>query len=141
MLGRLATPPETQGEFLPAIPKPADLASDRLVRYFRDPFNPPEIHNELGALSACKSVSAITALALPPFACCCFPPVRFSPLPANCFWMGKSSQIIGLRLHTPGTVSDMWVYTLLRRDPGKTLSLMPSKARFEPAQVQSLKEV
>jgi hypothetical protein len=58
---------------LPAIPKPADLASDRLVHHFRDLFNPPAAQNEWGYLQATKSVSGITAIGFPPFACCGVP--------------------------------------------------------------------
>ena len=57
-------------ELLPAVPEPADLASDTLVHHFRDYFNPPQVQNEFGSLATQKSVSAITSIALPPFACC-----------------------------------------------------------------------
>lgn len=65
--------------FLPEIPKPADLASDRLVHHFHDYFNPPQGQNELGSFVVHKSVSAITAIAFPPFACCGIPEMAFSP--------------------------------------------------------------
>ena len=68
-----------KGELLPAIPKPADLASDRLVHHFRDPFNPPAAQNEWGYLQATKSVSGITAISFPPFTCCAIPKPPFSP--------------------------------------------------------------
>jgi len=68
-----------QGELLPAIPKPADLASDRLVHHFRDLFNPPAAQNEAGYLQATKSVSGITAINYPPFGCCGVPEGPFSP--------------------------------------------------------------
>ncbi len=66
-------------EQLPAIPRPADLAGDRLVHHFRDYFNPPQAQNELGFLQATKSVSAITDITLPPFSCGGQPSIRFSP--------------------------------------------------------------
>jgi len=66
-------------ELLPAIPTPADLASDRLVHHFRDYFNPPELQNELGFLATVKSVSAVTAITFPPFSCCSSPRIPFSP--------------------------------------------------------------
>ena len=68
-----------KGELLPAIPKPADLASDRLVHHFRDLFNPPAAQNESGYLQATKSVSGITAISFPPFTCCGVPEPPFSP--------------------------------------------------------------
>ncbi len=64
---------------LPAIPTPADLASDRLVHHYRDYFNPPELQNELGFLATAKSVSAFTAVTFPPFSCCSSPRIPFSP--------------------------------------------------------------
>lgn len=72
-------PSAARKEPLPAIPKPADLASDQLVHHFRDYFNPPQAQNELGSLASHKSVSAITAIAFPPFACCGVPQIAFSP--------------------------------------------------------------
>ena len=64
---------------LPEIPTSADLASDRLVHHFHDYFNPPQGQNELGSFSVHKSVSGITAIAFPPFACCGVPEMAFSP--------------------------------------------------------------
>jgi hypothetical protein len=72
-------PAAAKGELLPAIPKPADLASDRLVHHFRDLFSPPAAQNEAGYLQATKSVSGITAISYPPFGCCGVPEVPFSP--------------------------------------------------------------
>jgi hypothetical protein len=64
---------------LPAVPKPADLASDRLVHHLHDYFNPPQGMNEFGSFTVHKSISAITAIAFPPFACCGIPEMPFSP--------------------------------------------------------------
>jgi hypothetical protein len=69
----------TKGEWLPTIPKPADLASDRLVHHFRDLFSPPGAQNESGYLQATKSISGITAISFPPFICCGIPETPFSP--------------------------------------------------------------
>ena len=70
---------EPNGELLPLIPKPADLASSRLVHHFRDLFSPPAAQNEAGYLQATKSVSGITALSFPPLMCCGVPAAPFSP--------------------------------------------------------------
>ena len=77
----LDSPPQRAVEpaLLPEIPTPADLASDRLVHHFHDYFNPPQGQNELGSFAAHKSVSGITAIAFPPFACCGIPEMAFSP--------------------------------------------------------------
>ncbi len=76
---RPAAQPAPGGAPLPAIPTPADLASDKLVHHFRDLFNPPLANNEWGCLQAAKSVSGITAIAFPPFICCGVPEMPFSP--------------------------------------------------------------
>jgi hypothetical protein len=72
-------PSALKGDPLPGIPRPADLASARLVHHFRDYFNPPAAHNEWGYLQAAKSVAGITAILFPPFACCGVPAIRSSP--------------------------------------------------------------
>ena len=72
-----ASPP--QGEPLPSVPKPADLASDRLVHHYRDLFTPPAAQNEWGYVHAWKSISAITSITIPPFSCCGIPRIDFTP--------------------------------------------------------------
>jgi hypothetical protein len=64
---------------LPAIPSVNDLAGDRLVHAWRDLYNSPTAQNEYGYVQATKSVSGITALSLPPFACCGVPDTAWSP--------------------------------------------------------------
>jgi hypothetical protein len=64
---------------LPSIPTVHDLAADRLVHTWRDLYNLPTTQNELGYVQAAKSVSGITALSLPPFACCGIPEMMWSP--------------------------------------------------------------
>jgi hypothetical protein len=79
----LASVPAPRGvdkkALLPAVPSLQDLASDRMVHRFRDPFNPPEANNEWGRVKAVKSVSGITSVAFPPFACCGVPEMPFTP--------------------------------------------------------------
>jgi hypothetical protein len=64
---------------LPAVPTVTDLAGDRLVHKFRDLYCSPTAQNELGYVQATKSVSGVTALSLPPFACCGVPDTPWSP--------------------------------------------------------------
>jgi hypothetical protein len=54
------------------------LAADRLTYRFRDLFNCPATMNELGYAQVGKSVSAITAISFPPYACCGVPEVAWS---------------------------------------------------------------
>lgn len=64
---------------LPSIPRVGDLAGDRLVHKFRDLYCPPATQNEYGYVQASKSVSGITALSVPPLACCGVPEMAWSP--------------------------------------------------------------
>jgi len=60
-------------------PSLADLASDRLTYRLRDLFNCPVAMNEFGYAQVGKSVSAITAISFPPYACCGVPDTPWSP--------------------------------------------------------------
>src|SRR5437763_9489437 len=64
---------------LPRIPTVTDLAGDRLVHAWRDLYNSPATQNEYGYVQATKSVSGLTALSLPPYACCGVPDTPWSP--------------------------------------------------------------
>ena len=55
------------------------LAADRLTYRYRDLFNCPAAMNEVGYAQVSKSVSAITAIAFPPYACCGVPDTAWSP--------------------------------------------------------------
>ncbi|HTR25369.1 MAG TPA: twin-arginine translocation signal domain-containing protein [Terriglobales bacterium] len=60
-------------------PSLSDLASDRLTYRLRDLFNCPVAMNEWGYAQVGKSVSAITAVSFPPYACCGVPDTAWSP--------------------------------------------------------------
>src|SRR6516164_7394852 len=66
--GKLACPPAL-----------ADMASDRLEYQFRKLFNAPTAMNEFGYAQVGKSVSSITAVSFPPYACCGPPQMEWSP--------------------------------------------------------------
>jgi len=66
---------------LPPIPTVGDLAAARLSHKLRDLYCSPTAQNELGYVQAAKSVSGITSLSLPPFACCGVPEMPWSPGP------------------------------------------------------------
>lgn len=105
----LTVPPvAAQGELLPPIPKPADLASDRLVHHFRDLFNPPAAQNEWGYLQATKSVSGITAISFPPFSCCGVPEIPFSPGSLITCELFLNGQILTAYAPPAGEVAYTW---------------------------------
>ncbi len=64
---------------LPRIPSLADLASVPMAHIYTDLFNLPIAMNDWGYAQAAKSVSAISAIAFPPYACCGIPDVPWSP--------------------------------------------------------------
>ncbi|HEX3105123.1 MAG TPA: hypothetical protein VHQ22_11790 [Terriglobales bacterium] len=77
---------------LPQIPTVNDLAGDLLTHTWRDLYNSPATQNEYGYVQATKSVSGLTALSLPPFACCGVPDMPWSPgflLTCELFLNGK----------------------------------------------------
>ena len=75
---RLAAQAATKRK-LASPPALADLASDRLTYQFRDLFNCPATMNEFGYTQVTKSVSAMTAMAFPPYGCCGVPETAWSP--------------------------------------------------------------
>lgn len=60
-------------------PRLADMASDPLLYEFRDLFNSPTAMNEFGYAQVGKSVSSITSVSFPPYACCAPPATEWSP--------------------------------------------------------------
>ena len=70
---------QSAARHLSAVPNVSDLAGSRLIHAWRDLYNSPATQNEYGYVQAAKSVSGITALSLPPFACCGVPEMAWSP--------------------------------------------------------------
>jgi len=62
-------------DLLPAIPTSKDLTSHRLVYEYSEIFSPPPAQNEWGYCKATRSVSGITAILFPPYACCGAPSI------------------------------------------------------------------
>jgi hypothetical protein len=89
-------------------PALADMASDRLTRAFRDQFNCPVAMNELGYAQVGKSVSALTAISFPPYACCGMPETAWSPgflLTCELFLNGK---FLAIAAPPDGNVEYQW---------------------------------
>ena len=64
---------------LPGIPTHEDLGSNRITYNFRDLVCTPAAQNEWGYAKATKSVSGITGISFPPFACCGVAEIPWSP--------------------------------------------------------------
>ncbi|MEO6964371.1 MAG: hypothetical protein ABI076_00570 [Acidobacteriaceae bacterium] len=76
---RAATPFHSPPSPLRSIPALADLASAPMSHIYTDLFNLPIAMNDWGYVQAAKSVSAISAVAFPPYACCGVPDIAWSP--------------------------------------------------------------
>jgi hypothetical protein len=89
-------------------PQLKDLASDRLTYQFRDLFNCPAAMNEYGYAQVGKSVSSVTAISFPPYACCGPPETEWSPgylLTCELFLDGR---FVAIAAPPDGTVEYQW---------------------------------
>lgn len=69
----------SSGTRLPTMPSPSELASTDMEFSYTDLFQMPVYANEMGYGQASKSVSGVTGITFPPFACCGVPDVTWSP--------------------------------------------------------------
>src|SRR5580692_4227101 len=111
------------------------LAGDRLTYHFRDLFNCPAAMNELGYAQVGKSVSAITAISFPPYACCGMPETAWSPgylLTCELFLDGR---FLAIAAPPEGNVDYQWFpHCVVRSQTADRLRFttklfMPSKRR------------
>src|SRR5258708_14014261 len=127
---------------LSPIPNVNDLAGSRLVHAWRDLYNSPTTQNEYGYVQAAKSVSGITALSLPPFACCGILEMPWSPgflLTCELFLNGRL-----LLSYFPGgdTIAYQWFPHRFVRESTvdglkfTTETFMPSKRRAAAQSIQ-----
>ncbi|MGA8866424.1 MAG: hypothetical protein WB510_05620 [Candidatus Sulfotelmatobacter sp.] len=103
----LAAPPLAKGT-LTCPPTLADMASDRLTYRLCDLFNCPVAMNEFGYAQVGKSVSAITAISFPPYACCGVPETAWSPgflLTCEVFLNGR---FLALAAPPDGNINYQW---------------------------------
>ncbi|MGH9644381.1 MAG: twin-arginine translocation signal domain-containing protein, partial [Terriglobales bacterium] len=116
-------------------PSLADLASDRLTYRLRDLFNCPVAMNEMGYAQVAKSVSAITAISFPPYACCGVPETAWSPgflLTCEIFLNGRFLAIAAL---PDGNIEYQWFpHRVVRIQTAENLRFitrlfLPSKRR------------
>ena len=85
-----------------------EMASDRLTYRLRDLFNCPVAMNEWGYAQVAKSVSAITAISFPPYACCGVPETAWSPgflLTCEIFLNGR---FLAIAASPDGNVEYQW---------------------------------
>jgi hypothetical protein len=122
-------------------PTLAEMASDRLTYRLRDLFNCPLAMNEWGYAQVAKSVSAITAISFPPYACCGVPETAWSPgflLTCEIFLNGR---FLAIAAAPDGNVEYQWFpHCVVRTQTAENLQFstrmfLPSKRR---AVVQSI---
>jgi hypothetical protein len=115
------------GAPLSSAPTLAELGSIELGHRYTDLFNLPIAMNESGYAQAAKSVSGITAIAFPPFACCGIPDVTWSPgFISTCemYFDGKLLSTIGA---PDDTVHYRWLpHQVERRQSVRGLSIRTS---------------
>jgi hypothetical protein len=127
-------------------PNLSDLASDPLTFQFRDLFNAPAAMNEYGYAQVGKSVSAITAICFPPYACCGPPAMEWSPgylLTCELFIDGR---FIAIAAPPDGAVEYQWFpHCVVRNQTAQgfritTRMFLPSKQRavMQTIKVQNL---
>jgi hypothetical protein len=116
-------------------PTLADMASDRLTYRLRDLFNCPVAMNEFGYAQTGKSVSAITAISFPPYACCGVPDTAWSPgflLTCEVFLNGR---FLAIAASPDGNVEYQWFpHCVVRTQTAEHLRFatrlfLPSKRR------------
>src|SRR5580704_12434686 len=90
-------------------PTLADMAADRLTYRLRDLFNCPVAMNEWGYAQVAKSVSGITAISFPPYACCGVSETAWSPgflLTCEIFLNGR---FLAIAAPPDGNVEYQWL--------------------------------
>src|SRR5271169_4492427 len=116
-------------------PTLADMAADRLTYRLRDLFNCPVAMNEWGYAQVAKSVSGMTAISFPPYACCGVPDTAWSPgflLTCELFLNGR---FLAIAAPPDGNVEYQWFpHCVVRTQTAEDLRFstrmfLPSKHR------------
>jgi len=123
------------GKSLSSPPTLAEMASDRQTYRLRDLFNCPLAMNEWGYAQVAKSVSGMTAISFPPYACCGVPDTAWSPgflLTCELFLNGR---FLAIAAPPDGNVEYQWFpHCVVRTQTAEDLRFstrmfLPSKHR------------
>jgi hypothetical protein len=120
---------------LPPVPSLKELASDRITHRFRDLYSTPATQNEWGYVKAAKSVTGITAISFPPYACCGIPDTTWSPGYLTTCELYLNGQLLSVASPPPGDTSYIWYpHRLVREAQAEglwftTVTFMSSKQR------------
>ena len=130
--------PQLHAASKPALPSPptlSSLASDRISHLFRDLYSTPAAQNEWGYVKATKSVSGLTAISFPPYACCGLPDTPFSPgYLATCEIFLNGRMLMGYPPPATQVTYTWYPHRIIRETAAEGLELtthtfMPSKQR------------
>lgn len=120
---------------LPSIPSAQDWASVPMEFSFIDLFNMPVFANEWGYGQVSKSVSGVTGITFPPYACCGVPEVTWSPgLLTSCELL-VNGQLLSIAPSPEGRITYKWLPQRVDREQTvsglriRTRTFMPVKAR------------
>ena len=114
----------------PRIPELAHLASDRITHRFRDLYSTPATQNELGYVKAAKSITGITAISFPPFACCGVPEMAWSPGYLTTCELYLNDRLVAVSPESESTYT--WYPHRIVRE-GRTEGLLLTTQTFMPA--------
>lgn len=120
---------------LAPVPSLADLASDRITHRFRDLYSTPATQNEWGYVKAAKSVTGITAISFPPYACCGVPDTAWSPGYLTTCELFLNGRLLMVSAPSSGETSYTWYpHRIVREAQAEGLSFttqtfMPSQQR------------
>jgi hypothetical protein len=118
---------------LPSTPSPSDLASVPMKFAFTDLFQMPVFANEWGYGQASKSVTGVTGITFPPFACCGVPEVTWSPGLLTTCEISINGQLLSIAPQSP--VTYRWLPQRVDREQVyrgtriRTRTFMPVKQR------------
>lgn len=120
---------------LPPIPSAQDWASVPMEFSFTDLFNMPVFANEWGYGQVSKSVSGVTGITFPPYACCGVPDVTWSPgLLTSCELL-VNGQLLAIAPPPAGRITYRWLPQRVDREQQvnglriRTRTFMPVKVR------------
>ncbi len=120
---------------LPLVPSAQDWASVPMEFSFTDLFNMPVFANEWGYGQASKSVSGVTGITFPPYACCGVPDVTWSPGLLTSCELIVNGQLLSIAPQPEGRITYRWLPQRVDREQTvhglriRTRTFMPVKMR------------
>ena len=130
------------GVRLPHLPAPADLASVEMEFGYTDLFNMPVFANEWGYGQTSKSVSGVTGITFPPYACCGVPDGAWSPGLLTSCEMVVNGQLLSIAPAPGNRITYKWFPQRVDRQQTtgalriRTRTFMPVKQRAVAQHIQ-----